>query len=416
MPFFILHCLVTRRHANLGQRFGLIESARFKWRHSTRIWLHAASVGEVQAAKALILALDRTGLQADLVVSTVTEQGQIVARQQFGDKVSCIYAPVDLPWVIRKFIRVIQPSIYICMETELWPNMLRIAQKRGIKTLLLNGRMSDRSFRHYQLIGGFMKQILGSISAAATISTADMEKFIALGFARRNITVSGNAKYDNDIRSRKSTDSKHKPLLPDLNIGQGQTVLVAGSTHSGEEETLIQVHQALTQKFHDVLTIIAPRHLKRLPVIEAFFREKNIQFQKLSELKIGERSAHIVLVDYMGTLAALYSIADFAFCGGSLSDRGGHNIMEPAIWGVPPFYGPYMKDFADAARLFAKKKAGFKINSGQELLDKIVYFAAHRDEYRRAGQAAKALALSQQGAADRQVKLILRAVRGQEYN
>jgi len=417
MPFFILYCVLTGKHiASLKQRLGLLTPEQFTWQHPIRIWLHAASVGEVQAARALISELNKTDIHADLILSTVTEQGRIVAEQQLGNQVTCLYAPIDLPWIVNRFIMAIKPSLYICLETELWPNMLRMLKLAGIKTLLLNGRMSERSFGHYRLISSFMTQVMSSLTAAATISTSDMEKYADLGLAREKIIVCGNAKYDlgisssltpnedaprdNLLNARQTTES-HK-----LNIEPGQPVLVAGSTHSGEEESLIMVHQALRNELPDLIMVIAPRHLDRLGAIEAFLKKEKINFQKLSELDGTNRTAAIILVDYMGELTRLYAAATYAFCGGSLVDRGGHNIMEPAIWGIPPFYGPYMKDFADAAQIFKANGAGFSVNSAQDLINKIIYFNKHKVEYSQAGQAAKDIAQSQQGAARKQVRLI----------
>jgi len=417
LPLFVLYCLITKKtFVSIQQRFGFFDSDQFNWQHKTRVWLHAASVGEVQVAKALITELKKTDLRADIIVSTMTEQGQVIANQQLGNQVVCLYAPLDLPWIVKRFIRVIRPTIYVCLETELWPNMLRIAHTQGVKSLLLNGRLSDRSFSHYKFLAGFMKQVLSHLSSAATISSNDKLKYVALGLPPEKIIVCGNAKYDldnyfsrqNSNLPKETFDGKDiRGIIHNLGIRQGQKVLVAGSTHNGEEEALLQAHLALRIKFPDLITIIAPRHLNRLAGVEAILKAQSLKYQKLSEIRGSKRTAEIVLVDFMGALANLYSVASFAFCGGSLVDRGGHNIMEAAIWGVPPFYGPHMKDFSDAAQIFNKKKAGFQIDSANELIEKIIYFNAHHNEYILAGKAAKDIAQSQQGAAHRQVKLIL---------
>jgi 3-deoxy-D-manno-octulosonic-acid transferase len=420
IPFYAIYCIFTKRHLNsIKERFGFWGSKHATWQQSTRIWLHAASVGEVQVAKALIAELDKTGLKADLVITTVTEQGQIVAQNQLGKRALCIYAPLDLPWIITKFIRQIRPSLYICLETELWPNMLKVAKQQGIKTLLLNGRMSDRSFEHYRFIGRFMKQVMSCLSYAAMIDDDDKDKYIALGLAPEKVVVCGNAKYDLNnaakFNQRNQQANNHigrddETIVNALDLKPGQKVLVAGSTHNGEEEILLQVHQGLRHELSDLITIIAPRHLNRLPAIETFLKKHRLEFQKLSELKNAPRSSKIILVDYMGELAALYSVASFAFCGGSLVERGGHNIIEPAIYGIPPFFGPHMRDFSYAARIFCDKKAGFQIHSAQELIDKIIYFSRNQDKYNKSGLAAKKIAESQQGASGRQVKLILQII------
>ncbi len=417
LPFYLLYCIITGKElASLGQRFGLSGLGHLAWRHSTHIWIHAASVGEIQVAKALIAQLLKANIQTDIVVTTVTEQGQIIASQQLPKQIICLYAPLDLPWVVNKFILAIQPTIYVCLETELWPNMLRLLPKHGIKSLLLNGRMSDRSYRRYKYISGFMKQVIGSLSAAATIDVKDLEKYANLGLERNKIHVCGNAKYDlgqgtanpqSTSSNNSARDTEH--ILKLIKNNKNQIILVAGSTHSGEEEELINVHQKIKHRAN-LITIIAPRHINRLPLIETIFRQRDVRYQKLSEITNSDNLPEIILVDYMGALVDLYGIADFAFCGGSLVDYGGHNIMEPAVCGLSPFYGTYMSDFADIARFFTDSQAGFSVKSGADLAEKIIYFIGHKSAYKQACKRAENLARQQQGAASRQVKLILQAL------
>ncbi len=407
LPFFLPYCLVTRKYINgLGQRFGFF-NVNYYWHQPQRIWFHAASVGEVQAAKALIDELDKRNIDADFIISTVTEQGQLAVKRQFGSRVVCLYAPIDLPWIINRFIKLIKPTAYVCLETELWPNILHQLNIQGITTLLLNGRLSARSCRHYRFIAGFMNRVMNSISAAAVISRQDMERYIALGLEQKKIIISGNAKYDLEATAARSARGSARKL-PELKPRPGQTILVAGSTHNGEEEVLIDIHQHLCFKLPGLLTIIAPRHLKRLPDLENFLNQRRLKFQRFSNLDTSARTADIILLDYMGILTRLYAKADFIFCGGSLAAKGGHNIMEAAIQGKPPFFGPHMDDFADAAALLLEKQAGFQVTSGAELEERILYFASHKHEYQRACKAALQTANAQQGAARRQVDLILK--------
>jgi len=407
LPFALPYCLVTRKYINgLGQRFGFFK-VHYCRRQPHRIWFHAASVGEVQAAKALIDELDKRNIDADLIISTVTEQGQLAVKRQFGSRVVCLYAPIDLPWIINRFIKLIKPTAYVCLETELWPNILHQLNIRGITTLLLNGRLSARSCRHYRFIAGFMNRVMNSISAAAVISRQDMERYTALGLEQEKIIVSGNAKYDLEAAAVHSAGESAREL-PKLQPRPGQIILVAGSTHNGEEETLIDIHQHLCLKLSGLLTIIAPRHLERLPALEDFLNQRRLKFQKFSNLSAGVRTADIILLDYMGVLTRLYAKADFVFCGGSLAAKGGHNIMEAAAQGRPPFFGPHMDDFADAAALLLEKQAGFQVASGAELEERILYFTSHKHEYQKSCQAALQAAGAQQGAARRQVDLLIK--------
>lgn len=408
LPFALPYCLVTRKYINgLGQRLGFFK-INYCRHHPHRIWFHAASVGEVQAAKALIDELDKRNIDADFIISTVTEQGQLAARRQFGSRVVCLYAPLDLPWIINRFIKLIKPTTYVCLETELWPNILHQLNIRGITTLLLNGRLSARSCRHYRLIAGFMSRVMNSISAAAVISRRDMERYNTLGLKQEKIIISGNAKYDLEAGAVHGT-GKSAQKLPELHPRPGQTILVAGSTHNGEEEILIDIHQHLSLKLSSgLLTIIAPRHLERLPALEYFLNQRRLKFQNFSNLSTEARTADIILLDYMGILTRLYAKADFIFCGGSLTTDGGHNIIEAAAQGRPPFFGPHMEDFADAAALLLDKQAGFQVASGAELEERILYFTSHKHEYQKYCQAALQAARAQQGAARRQVDLLIK--------
>ena len=419
MPFFVPFCLLTRKNlASLTQRFGFF-NPRDTWKHKNRLWFHAASVGEVQAAKALISPLIQSGVQADIIITTNTEQGHLTAIRQFGDTALCLYAPVDLPWVVERFIQKLNPSMYICLETELWPNILRLTRAHGVKTLLLNGRLSANSFRKYQKIVGFMVQVLGCFDSASVIQTIDRDRYLALGFDPAKIKVNGNAKYDLRIESLlaphesnprlsglalKETVAQHYREM--LGLRHNQPVLLAGSTHAGEEAIMLAALDALAATIPNLVLMIAPRHLDRLEQIKTAWLSKKVPFQTFRHAAENQLPSRVILVDRMGELVKLYALATYVFCGGSLVARGGHNIMEPASWGTPPFYGPHMNDFSDACTLLESQDAGYPIDNVQELVDKIRYFHQHQDKYQQASRRALAVASSQHGAATKQVEMI----------
>lgn len=423
MPFFVPFCLLTgRRLAGLRQRFGLFNPS-YVWKHQKRLWFHAASVGEVQAAKAIISVLRQAETRTDIIITTVTEQGYQAARRQLGHEALCLYAPIDLPWVIERFIRKLRPSIYICLETELWPNMLRLARSRGVQALLLNGRLSARAFRRYRKLTGFMRQVLHCFDSASVIQGVDRERYLALGFDPTRIEVHGNAKYDLRLESLSPRHGCHPGLTGAspresvarhyqeiLGLERHQPVLLAGSTHPGEEAMMLRAHETLAATIPDLVLVIAPRHLDRLAQLTMGWQGKGIRFQTMSQVLTDRRTTRIIVVDRMGELATLYAMATYVFCGGSLVARGGHNIMEPAIWGKPPFYGPHMNDFMDARTLLEAQEAGFTINNIGELIDRILYFHLHPDQYQQAAERALATASAQQGAAIKQAAMIRQAL------
>lgn len=409
-PFFLLYSLSTGRYRDgMGQRLGFLGADSRKQEHAMTIWLHGASVGEVVLAGILIREIACVLPEADFVLSTMTEQGMEVARKQTdnnGNNVRCIYAPLDLIGIVDRVIAKIKPSLYVCLETELWPTMLLRARKAGVKLLLLNGRLSERSLQRYRLIKGLVGKILHCFTMIAVIRQSDAERFLILGAAPEKIKVLGNAKYDQDLERLLPVSSEQYRRW--LNLQPGQPLFVTGSTHTGEEEMMFAVFQVLKRStgMQDLIWVVAPRHLQRIPEVEAFLRLKQVPFESLSEIKNSGRSTDIVLLDSMGDLTGFYSVASYVFCGGSLVERGGHNIMEAAIFGKPVFYGPSMKDFSDAAELLESVGGGFPVSSPEDLTSSILYYRDHQEEYATAGKRAREIAMAQQGTARKQAEIV----------
>jgi 3-deoxy-D-manno-octulosonic-acid transferase len=406
-PFLLLYSVCSGRYREgLGQRLGFLGN---KWKthdRALRVWLHGASVGEVQLAKLLIKELSAILPEADFVLSTMTEQGMEIARKQAGDKVRCIYAPLDLVGIVGRAIRKVKPTVYICLETELWPAFLLGAKRSGSKLVILNGRLSEHSFKRYKLIKGFMSKILSCFSMIAVIQQSDAKRFLSLGAEPEKVRVLGNAKYDQDMESLASESEEQYRNW--LSLYQDQPLFVAGSTHTGEEEMLLTVFQDLKKAtgMQDLIWVVAPRHLQRLPEVEAIFKQKQVLYERLSDVKSSGRKTDTILVDSIGDLAGFYSIASYVFCGGSLVERGGHNVMEAALFGKPVFYGPSMKDFTDAAELLESVGGGFPINGPEALTESILYFMDHPEEYDTAGRRAREIASTQQGSARKQAELV----------
>ncbi len=405
LPFFLIYSVISGRHRHgLAERFGFFAPPSAGHDNPPRIWLHAASVGEVQVARALIKELRQALPDATLILSTMTEQGQRVARRQLGNEVRCVYAPLDLPIVARLAVKKLRPTAYICLETELWPNLLARLKNDNVPTVLLNGRLSERSFNRYRLAPRFMARLLDCFARIATIRPADAERYIAIGAPRRRVTILGNAKYDLHIDTTPATAARYRDMLQ---LAVDQPLLVAGSTHGDEETMLTETFRRAKKTLPDLVMVVAPRHIERIDEIEAAYRELGLEMNRFSRCKTEGRTADIVLIDGMGELTGLYGAASYIFCGGSLVDRGGHNLMEAAIWGKPVCYGPSMKDFLDAKELLEAAQAGFMVNTPAELAAAIIGFAENPDQYAAAGQRARQTALAQQGSARKQVQLVL---------
>ena len=404
-PFACVFLGLSGKHRQgLRQRFGHVEDVQLDEDKPVRIWLHAASVGEMQVAKALITEIKKQLPEASIVVSTGHRQGLIMAENQLPDDVPCFFAPLDLIGIVNRTLKTIRPTIYVCLETELWPNIIRQTQHHGAKLFLLNGRLSENSYAGYRKIKGFMSDLLSCFTKIAVIQGGDAKRFRGLGADPANIRILGNAKYDQSItQADPHLATRYRQML---DIHRQQPVLVTGSTHTGEEAMLIEVFRALQQRLPDLVWVIAPRHLRRLTEIEKIFEDQGIATMRLRQVQEQGRSTEVVLVDTMGELAGLYSIATYVFCGGSLVERGGHNVLEAAAWGMPVFYGPHMGDFSDAKALLEAEGAGFCVKTPQELTNRLLYFIEKPEEYAVAGRGALKVASRQQGSAQKQIALI----------
>ena len=389
-PFFLLYSLISGRYREgLGQRLGFLGQKEREPGNAETIWLHGASVGEILLARILIKEMAEILPEADFVLSTVTEQGMEVARKHSGERVRCIYAPLDLKGIVNRSITKIRPLLYICLETELWPAFVFEARRSGVKLVLLNGRLSERSCRRYRLVKGIMSRILACFSLIAVIRDDDAKRYVGLGADPEKVRVLGNAKYDQDM-ARLAPESE-ETYRSWLDVKYGQPVFVAGSTHTGEEEMLLGVFQDLKKAsgLQNMVWIVAPRHMQRLNEVEGMLKQRHVPYERLSDVKDSGRRTDTILVDSIGDLVGLYSIASYIFCGGSLVERGGHNVMEAAIFGRPVFYGPSMKDFSDAADLLESAGAGFQVSSPEVLTESILYFMDHPEEYEAAGRRAR---------------------------
>jgi len=409
-PLFSLYSLVSGRHgASLGERLGRV-TLRMPTSQHPRIWIHAASVGEVQAAKALIPELLKAFPQAALVVSTMTEQGRNRAREDLGQVEACIYAPLDLAPFVRKSLRAVRPDIYICLETELWPTFLRQAAARGTALFLLNARLSEKSFGRYYCFRRMAKDVLGRFAAIAAITAADGERFRALGAPAANITVLGNAKYDRqDVMARPEATDRCRQIL---GLSADQPVLVAGSTHTGEEEILLEAFATIRASNPTMILVLAPRHIQRLASLEALLTHRGLPWHRWTAVKNEGRAAAIVLLDTMGELTDLYGAATLVFCGGSLVDKGGHNILEAAAWGKPVFYGPHMQDFADARAILEKAGAGFTVHTASELAAAALALLQNPEQYADVAARARQAVQDNQGAAVAMARLVKNRLAG----
>jgi 3-deoxy-D-manno-octulosonic-acid transferase len=371
-----------------------------------RIWVHAVSLGEVGAVHPLFRELRKVYPEACLMLSTGTESGQEMARERVAEATGAFFFPFDYPSVVRKVIRGLRPDLFIIAETELWPNFLRTVKKEGAKALLVNGRISDRSYERYRKVRFFFTAVLDSFDALSMIRVQDGERIISMGANPVQVFVNGNCKFD---QAAVLVDPRLQEEMRRLvGIGAEDRVFVAGSTHEGEEEAVIRSFLKLRESFPDLLLLLVPRHVDRCERVERILERNGIQrWVRRSRLNgQGRGDARVVLWDTFGELFKVYSLGTLVFCGGSLISKRGQNILEPAAWGKVVLYGPSMEDFLDAHGLLSSVGAGVMVRDENELTERCLYLLNHSREREERGEAGREALLAQRGATQRNLELV----------
>ncbi len=343
-----------------GERLGWIPASSAAERP---LWLHCASVGEVQAAWPLIEALRHRYPQRRLVITTMTATGaeRAVALAEKlrhagdGAEVSHYFLPLDFPCAARRFVTRLRPGLAIFFETELWPNLLAACSRRGVPVAVVNGRLSTRAFRTYRRLPRLMREALSHVAWLGAKSSQDAERFEALGMAAQATTITGSLKFDIALNDEAFDVSERLRTM----LGE-RPVWVAGSTHSGEDEVLLATHARVRETLPEALLILVPRHPRRFEAVAELCAEHGLACARRSKSETPDAETAVYLGDTMGELRALYGAADLAFVGGSLVPVGGHNLLEPAAMGVPVLTGPELANFEDVAEMLREHDAWWK--------------------------------------------------------
>ncbi len=373
-PFIFLYSLIRswrkgRRREGIAERLGIYEGALATPPPGElrTVWVHAVSVGETIAVRPLLKALKAAFPGLRIVLSNVTETGRSIAEKS-AEVDRCVYFPFDYPFTAKRALSQVRPDLVIIVETEIWPNFLRAARKLGIPAILVNGRISDRSFGRYLKFKWFFEPVLANVSAFCMQSAEDARRINAIGADPGRVHVARNLKYD--IPVTPATMDKKRELRRSAKIPDDVTVFTAGSTHAGEEETLLAAYQRLLASGRDSFLVLVPRHPERAGEVAALLGAFGLKFTLRSHLDRREeefRPGEVLLVDTVGELMRFYAMADLVFVGGSLVPTGGHNILEPASLGVPVLFGPHMHNFKEATALLLASGGGFQAKDGAEL-------------------------------------------------
>ena len=407
LPFFAFRCIRERRfRERLRHNLGFFPPETLaKVAGRSPVWFQAASVGEVVAASSIIREFKRQMPEVPVLISSGTISGYDMAHRIIPEADAVIFYPPDLPGMPDRIVGKILPRAYVPVETELWPNFIRSARKRSIPVIMVNGRIGERSVDHYRQMRRMFTKMLDTVVCFCMQSTVDAQYVIQLGADPHKVIVTGNTKYDQNY----SLVTKDEKLVfrRELGFSDAAPVIIAGSTHRGEEEILLEVLRVVRNKFANVKMLLAPRDIPRSESIAELIRRQGFSValrSRFAPAAAQQPDTDVVLLDTIGELGRFYSLADVVFIGGSLVSHGGHNILEPAAQGKPVIVGPHMFNFKATYALFAARGACATVLDGQELAKKMLELLTDRASADRMGQEAAAIVAENQGAAVRTVE------------
>ena len=407
-PWFLYQAIRYRKYVgSLTQRMGVLPVS-LNLDGDESIWIHAVSVGEALVARSLLPALREQYPGLRIFVSTTTLTGQLVARTRLPNVDAVFFFPFDLPPFVNRTLNIVKPRLFIMMETEIWPNLLRACRKRGIKTMLVNGRISSRSYPRYMRARGFFKKVLNDVDRFCMQSDESAKRIIAMGADPARVAVTGSLKFESVEPPASVTAGRGEGrVLRYFRVPPTRLVIIAASTLKGEEETVLQAFGAVLRQHTNALLIIAPRKPERFGEAESLARGEGYRVVRRTELPVdSEPKEDVVILDSVGELAQLFQIATLVFVGGSLVDKGGHNILEPAVHGKPIVFGPFMQNFKEIAETFVASQAGIQLAASEQLAEVFVRLAGDPAERARLGAAARALLESNRGAKPRTLEAI----------
>ncbi|MDG6894996.1 lipid IV(A) 3-deoxy-D-manno-octulosonic acid transferase [Volucribacter amazonae] len=399
--FMLIRSLKSPKYRQrLGERYGCYHHIQPP--KPEGIIIHAASVGEVIAATPLVKRIQQQYPDLAITFTTVTPTGSDRVMSAFGQQVKHIYLPYDLPFVIKRFIDFVQPKLCIVIETEIWPNLIRQLRQRHIPFMIANARLSPRSAKRYGWVKTRFQNILKDIELIAAQDRISGERYLQLGYPDQRLKLTGNIKYDLTI----------SPHLQDKINGLktlwgDRLVWVAGSTHDGEDEIILQAHQQLLTQYPDLLLILVPRHPERFNVVAELVEKMGFNYCRRSKNILPNAKIQVVLGDTMGELMLLYGLADVAFVGGSLVKHGGHNPLEPLAFKCPIISGQYTFNFPEIFEQLSKEQGVLKVKSDVQSFKSAVDILLNSAEKRRQyGEAGFKVLMENRGALDRLLQLL----------
>ncbi|WP_260260102.1 lipid IV(A) 3-deoxy-D-manno-octulosonic acid transferase [Vibrio intestinalis] len=381
----------------IAERYGF-----FDFNQQGGIWLHSVSVGETIAAVPLIRELQNKYPHKAITITTMTPTGSAQVTKIFGDTVQHCYLPYDLPCAMRRTIKRLKPELVIIMETELWPNMIHQLKKKQIPTLLANARLSARSAKGYGKVSNLVDPMLGEMTAIAAQYQADGQRFIELGLPTDKLHVTGSVKFDIEV-----TEAITKQVTTlKTQLGDPRPTWIAASTHQGEDEIIIDAHKEILKQHPNALLILVPRHPERFSKVSSLITSQKLTSQNKSELQSLATETQVLLGDTMGEMMSMFGVSNAAFIGGSLIERGGHNPLEPAAFGLPLTMGPHVFNFASVCDMLSDNQALTTVENSQQLAEQILTWFNDPTIAQQDGEKALNVLKLNQGALKRHLDII----------
>ena len=425
IPIFVLRATRERGFIErIKQSFGFYPQETIdKVAGKNAIWVHAASVGEIVATSPLVREFRKVFPDSPILVSVVTTGGYEMAHRIIKDADAIIYFPLDLPFLASRVVGRIRPRVFLPVETELWPNFLKKAKQLDVPVMMVNGRISDRSVKQYKYLFGMLREMIGTVKCFAMQSSIDADYIMRLGAPRELVTVTGNTKFDQAYTSVSAEE--RAALIEELGLSGASRIMIAGSTHRGEEELVLAAFKAVREKDPGVRLIIAPREVLRTLEVEHLCRKAGFTVTTRKELQKGDaaRGEDIVILDTVGELGRVYGLGDVIYIGGSLIPHGGHNILEPAAHGKAIIVGNQMFNFKDIHALFRNRNAVVTVTNGEELTREMLRLFGDAAERARLEAETLAIINENKGASEKSARILVemletyesrRSIRAQE--
>ena len=405
---YLPYLIITKRYRyGMANRFGILSDKLKAISLKGRvIWIHAVSVGEMKAASILAPLLRNKFPSHTIVFSSVTHTGNKVARTIATGEEDVFYLPFDLSFIVDRVVRILRPELFLCLETELWPNLISSLDRAGSRIILINGRISNRSYLGYSKIRLIVSGLLKRFSLILMQSEQDAARILSLGAPKHKTFVTGNLKFDLSLLG---FTSKRREIREQLKLKEEDILLVAGSTHKGEDEQIIECFSKLKKDYPSLKLLIAPRHIERIQEIEQLIAKHGFRFARFSKIntEYGIRNTeYVYILDTIGNLRTVYSAADIVFVGGSLVKKGGQNPIEPASLARPVIFGKFTFNFQDVVRSFLENSAAIQVDDKDELYSALRLLLDDPKERKRLGANARETVDKNSGSSQRAIDLI----------